>query len=195
MFDTDANTDNSVSSPQRRDEDGDEDKESTSVLGEMVGEKSHLLGLPMPDGPLGTDEDGERNGDRKLAWWDVWNVRGSIEMVPSFIWRGMWKRAVKSCILVAKVSVFFFSLFCILFSFLFHMQVSTMTSMYPLSASTQTSALTRGGPNLAVSSVLLFAAVLDTLMDGLWVSVVLAVFHVAVVLLCCHADLGRRCCR
>lgn len=61
-----------------------------------------------------------------------------------------------------------------------------MSSICPSSTSTLLSALSRRGPNLALASVLLFAAVLDTVLDGLWVSVVLAGFHVAVVLGWCR---------
>jgi hypothetical protein len=95
-FDAYTDTNGPVSAPQNG------DGESTSVLGEMTDEKTRLLGLPMPDGPGGMDGD----EDRKLVWWDVRNVRRGMEVVPSFMWRGMWRRVVKSCILVAKASFF-----------------------------------------------------------------------------------------
>jgi membrane protein required for beta-lactamase induction len=44
----------------------------------------------------------------------------------------------------------------------------------------------RGRLNLALAAVLLFAAVLDTLLDSLRVSIVLLVFHVAVSLRWCR---------
>jgi hypothetical protein len=196
-FDTNTEMDDFASVRQRQDGGGDEDgdEESTSIPGEVVGEKAHLLGLPMlpmSDDPLEADGDGDRDGGRQPVWWDVGNVRRGMEMVPNCIWRGMLKRAVKSCILVVKVCVYIFFHFSYSL-FLFHVQVSTMTSMCPSSTSTPISTLNGGGPNLAVASVLLFAAVLDTLMDGLWVSVVLAVFHVTVVLGWCYADLGGCC--
>jgi len=62
--------------------------------------------------------------------------------------------------------------------------------MAPMCSST----LKTSRPNFALASLLLFAAVLDTVLDGLWVSVVLAVFHVTVVLGWCRGDVGRWCC-
>lgn len=96
----DTDTDDPTSAPERQGGDGDEDGGKTSMLEEMMGEKTPLLGLPMPDHTEGVDGDEGRN----FLWWDVRNVRRGMALVPTFMWRGVWRRAMKSCILVAKVS-------------------------------------------------------------------------------------------
>ncbi|KAF9459712.1 hypothetical protein BDZ94DRAFT_1267493 [Collybia nuda] len=64
----------------------------------------------------------------------------------------LWKRTLKSCILVMKVS--------------------SLASICPNN---------HGSSQSAIMFVLLFVAVLDTVMDGLWISVLFAVFHVGIV--------------
>ncbi|RDB27537.1 putative serine/threonine-protein kinase iksA [Hypsizygus marmoreus] len=110
-----------------------------------VMEKAHLLGPPTP--PL-EDMDTGLTQARTL-------MGRSMVDVP----RLMWKRAFKSCVLVAKVA--------------------SIASMCP----------DAGASPMLVVFVLLFAAVLDTVVDeGFWISGVLAAFHLGVVLGCPKTD-------
>ena len=93
----DADLDHLLHTPDRQDEKGAEDIDGTANLGEKVGEETHLLGPPVSEGPDGGE------GDGRSVWWSLKNVRQSMRSVPIFLWRGMWRRVIKSCILVAKV--------------------------------------------------------------------------------------------
>ncbi|KAF8067893.1 kinase-like domain-containing protein [Lyophyllum atratum] len=105
-------------------------------------EKIQLLGPPSPPPPLAL------TGEALTIL-----ARRSVEplvLVP----RKMWRRAFRSCVLVAKVS--------------------SIASMCP----------GVGGLRTGVVFVLLFAAVLDTVVERVWVSVLLGVFHVGVAVGC-----------
>jgi hypothetical protein len=105
---SDPSTGSDVYGRGKEDGDGDGNGQAAPTLEE----KTHLLGypmLPMPEGTNpGDSSDGVGNGGRGMMWWDVRNVRRVMGQVPGV----MWRRAVKSCVLVAKVtfSSFFYHL-------------------------------------------------------------------------------------
>jgi hypothetical protein len=141
-------------------------------------QKTHSLEYPIPAMPEDTDAggSGEHGDGRGMMLWDVRNVRRVMDEVPDVIWRAMWRRAVKSCVLVAKV-VCFHSLRIVMLIWFRYEKVWTIASMCPSS---------RGRSNVALTAVLLFAAVLDTLLDSLRGSIGLLIFHVAVLLQWCR---------
>ncbi|TFK41747.1 kinase-like domain-containing protein [Crucibulum laeve] len=134
---------------------------------DMATERTRLLGLPSPPLP-----EKEVSLSQRWLWqvksWTGLSTGAEIGVRRRRIPRRMWMRLWRSCLLVAKVL--------------------TIPSLCPSPSSS---------PRLAIASVLLGAAVIDTVLEplterqGMWTSIGLALFHVGILRL---GQTGWWCC-